>query len=806
MKNRTWVARGLWLAGLVVCGVIVGRTHFTADMSAFLPRAPTAEQKVLVDQLRDGAVSRLVLLGIAGADAETRAALSRTLGDKLRAAQELSAIHNGEAKETERDREFFFANRYVLSPAVTPERFTEEGLRASIGESIDLLASPAGMLLKSALPRDPTGEMLRLLGQFDGESRPQRLHGVWASPDGARALLLAQTRAAGSDIDGQQQAIAAIHAAFDGARREAGAAAGEAGKATLIATGSGTFAVSARATIQREVLRLSLLSAAIIAALLLLIYRSFTALGLGLLPVASGALAAVAAVSLGFGEVHGLTLGFGTTLIGEAVDYSIYLFIQSHCAGSTIGKGGHDQDWLGRFWPTIRLGVLTSVFGFASLLFSGFPGLAQLGLYSITGLIVAAAVTRFVLPDLLPAGFRIRDISRLGLGLAALVRRAGGLRWAVAALALAAGMVLFVQRDALWNKELGALSPIATADQVRDQALRADLGAPDTRYLVVASGADMDSALRAAEQVTAALQPLVGAGALGGYDSPSLYLPSVATQQARLAALPPKEELLRRLRAATAALPIRAERLAPFIDDVEAARTRGPLRRAGLAGTAVAQAVDALVVQQGERWSAVISLRAPAAGTVAQSQAIDPAKVRAALAAARLPNVLFVDVKGEADQLYADYLHEAIRLSLAGLAAIAILLLVALRGPVRVLRVMAPLLTAVLVVVAGLALAGKQLTILHLVGLLLIVAIGSNYALFFDRRDGTTSDGAAARMLASLLCANLTTVAGFGLLAFSTVPVLQAIGITVGPGAILSLLFAAILAERAETRNPFPPP
>ena len=53
-------------------------------------------------------------------------------------------------------------------------------------------------------------------------------------------------------------------------------------------------------------------------------------------------------------------------------------------------------------------------------------------------------------------------------------------------------------------------------------------------------------------------------------------------------------------------------------------------------------------------------------------------------------------------------------------------------------------------------------------------------------------------MLASLLCANLTTVAGFGLLAFSTVPVLQAIGITVGPGAILALVFSAILADHGE--------
>jgi predicted exporter len=796
MKGRALTAIGLWLAGLVVCGVIVGRTRFTADLSAFLPRAPTAEQKVLVDQLKDGAVSRLVLIGIEGTDAQTRATLSKSVGDRLRASAAFSALHNGEAKETEGDRTFFFANRYLLSPAVTPEHFTEDGLRASIGESIDLLTSPAGMLLKSALPHDPTGEMVRLLDELGGESRPRLLHGVWAARDGARALLLAQTRVSGSDIDGQQQAIAEIHAAFDRAKKETGAAAAP---AALIATGPGAFAVSARATIQSEVLRLSLLSTAIIVSLLFLIYRSFTALGLGLLPVASGALAAVAAVSLGFGEVHGLTLGFGTTLIGEGVDYSIYLFIQSRgMAGATSQPTdrGQNQAWLARFWPTIRLGVLTSVFGFASLLFSGFPGLAQLGLYSITGLVAAAAVTRFVLPNLLPAGFRIRDISRLGFSLATLVRRAGSLRWAVAALALTACIVLLMHRDTLWNKELGALSPVSAEDQARDQSLRNDLGAPDVRYLVVISGADMENALQTAERTTAALQPLVDSHVLAGFESPTRYLPSAATQMARQAALPPKEELNRRLRAATKSLPIQAERLAPFVDDVEAARTRKPLQRTDLNDTSVAQAVDALLVQQAGRWSVVIPLRTPVTGAV--TAGIDPAKVRAALANARLANALFVDIKGETGQLYAGYLQEAIWLSLAGLAAIVALLLTALRSPMRVLRVLAPLIAAVLVVVGGLALAGRQLTILHLVGMLLIVAVGSNYALFFDRRAAAAGDDAAARMLASLLCANMTTVAGFGLLAFSTVPLLQAIGITVGPGAILALVFSAILAGRVD--------
>ncbi|MEO8136441.1 MAG: MMPL family transporter, partial [Betaproteobacteria bacterium] len=610
-----------WIAGLLGCLVIVSHTRFTADMSAFLPRTPTPEQKVLVDQLKDGAVSRLVLVGIEGADAPVRAALSIKMAAHLRTAPELAAINNGASAETAKDRDFLLANRYLLSAAVTPEQFSEAGLRAAIAESIDLLASPAGMMLKSILPRDPTGELLRLVQALDGGARPAESNGAWASQDGTRAILLAQTRAAGSDIDGQQAALGAIRTAFAQASADVGASASP---ATLLMTGSGVFAVESRARIQREVLRLALWSAALITGLLLIIYRSVTALALGLLPVASGALAGVAAVSLGFGEVHGLTLGFGTTLIGEAVDYSIYLFIQSE-RGSDPAAGPAEQRWVESFWPTVRLGVLTSICGFAALLASGFPGLAQLGLYSITGLIVAAAVTRFVLPTLLPKNFRVRDVSALGAGVAVLVQRAGALRWAVAALVVGACVVLALHRDTLWNNELGGLSPITDADQARDQRLRADLGAPDARYLLVATGADADAALAAAERVAGAMQPLVAQRVLGGFESPARFLPSTATQKARQDALPARDELLARLRAATVDLPLRAERLLPFVDDVEAARRRPLLTRADLDGTSLLRAVDALLMRQGDgRWSAMLPLRAPAAG------AIDAGRIRAA--------------------------------------------------------------------------------------------------------------------------------------------------------------------------------
>jgi predicted exporter len=282
----------------------------------------------------------------------------------------------------------------------------------------------------------------------------------------------------------------------------------------------------------------------------------------------------------------------------------------------------------------------------------------------------------------------------------------------------------------------------------------------------------------------------VAAGVLAGFDSPSRYLPSRATQEARMAALPEATVLRQRLRAALRGSPLRAERLEGFVQDVERARRTPPLAREDLAGTAFGLALDSLLLPG----KALLPLRAPANGPSAYT--IDPARVRAALAGSQ---ATFLDLKAEADALYSGYLREALALSLAGFAAIALLLAVALGSVARAGRVLAPLVATVLITAGLLAAAGQVFNLLHLVGFLLIVAIGSNYALFFDRE--LAQGEPSPRVLASLLLANLTTLVGFGVLASSSLGVLRSLGLTVSLGALLALPCAALFsARRADGR------
>ena len=784
-------ALALWLLCVIAGGAIAARTTFVADLSAFLPSAPTPEQAVLLDQLRTGVASKLVLIGIEGGSAATRGGASMALARALRASRLFDAVHNGDNSQFDSTGRFLFEHRYVLSPAVDAERFTVAGLRAAIDDTTALLGTPAGVAIKPLIWRDPTGETVRMAEAMLPAQSPRSEAGVWVSRTAARAVLVATTHAEGSDLDAQERALQQVRSSF------ATLAGTGPGALTLTLSGTPTFAVASRTQIKAEVERLALFGGIAIIALMLAAFGgSLRTLAIASLPVASGVLAGIALVSLVFGNVHGITLGFGTTLIGEAVDYAVYYLIQARPRpGSAPGSGA--KAWVADNWPTVRLGLWTSLCGFAALLFSGFPGLAQLGLFSMAGLTAAALTTRCVFPSLAPDGAPGTGLrQRLGRAVGALTNALPRLRWPLALVALAAAVACVLLPSA-WRGNLSSLSPMSERTMAVDAALRADIGATDGGTLVAVSARSESAVLAAAEAAGQRLDGLVASGALLGYESPARLLPSPALQAQRRAALPDAATLNARLAEATVDGPLPALRLAPFIADVQAARQLPLLDRAALQGTPLASALDAQLVPGSATrpWRALLSLQTGAQG-------IDPATLRAALAG--LPGAQVVNIKNELDALYARYLNQAQWQALLGALAVCALLALHLRSVARLWRIVQPVAAAVLIVLAGLTLSGAGLGILHLVGLLLTVAIGSNYALFFDKLRAVQeaqAPGQAAALdaetLASLALANLTAVVSFGLLAASSIPALFAIGQVVAPGILLCLVLSAAFTGRA---------
>lgn len=765
--KRPAVRWGAWVLGVVVCGVIVARASIVTDITAFLPGPATREQAMLADQLRDGVAARVILIGIEAAaaeQAEVAAQRSQQMAAMLRGDPRFAFVANGDPAMmiTERDR--LFDARYLLSPKVSPQRFSVEGLRAAATEMEALLRSSAAPLIKPTAARDLTGELLNVAAALKPARAPVIADGVWFDPTGRTALLLATTRAPGFDVDAQAEAVAAIDAAF-------GVADGDALRLHL--TGPGVFAVESRRAIQHDARRLTLIATILVSVLLLWVLRSPRFLLWAALPTATGALAGLAAVAVAFGSIHGITLGFGLTLIGEAVDYAVYVQVQ---------RQRDDNTYL---WRGLWLAMLTSSAGFVAMMLSGFAGLMQLGLMSMVGIAVAASVARFCLPDVL----RPLDPTRLArfAPLARFSMRAPQLRLPLIVIGTAATLLLVTRGDRLWNDQLAAISPLARGSGELDARLRSDTGLGDLRFVLAIDGATTDEAIARTEGLHDRLMGLKSRGAIAGFDSPAALIPSAATQQARRAALPDAATLRARLTSALADSALRAEAFEPFIADVQRARELaiGPDY---YAGTALGQRVAAQLVER------QVGTGSGAVALITLTGVEDVAAVAAALNSAS--GASLIDLTN-VQSLVAEYRARAAWAALGGAALIVLILAVQLRDPRATARIVASVAVSMAITAAALVLIDGALTLFHLVALLLAAGISTNYALFIGMpRDDRENDSIteALPVTLSVTVAAGTTLIAFATLSASTTPVLHMIGVTVAIGATIAWVVSMALA------------
>ena len=758
----------LWLAALLVAGWAIGqRLDVSGDLRRFMPEPNTPAQRLLVDELGDGPGARLLLVSLSGAAPEALAAQSRALAAALAANPDFGFVANGVDAGLEAVPDALRPYRYLLSPTLDRQRLDADYLAAQLDERLQDLGSPMAGLVEPLLPSDPTLEMLALAEAWQPDASPRRLHGVWFDGDGREALLLAQTRAAGFDPTAQQRAYDAVHAAFADAAGDSGA--------RLRMTGPGAFSVEIGGRTAREAQWIGTIDSIALVLLLLVAYRSWRAPLLGVLPLATAGLAGLAAVALAFEAVHGITVAFGFTLIGVVQDYPIHFLSQQRA-------GLDPRANVRALWPALATGVVATCIAYLTFLFSGVDGLRQLSVFTISALAAAALATRYGLPALVDPAPRDLATSprlqRLWRGIERLPRP----RWSLLVLAIACVAVLASARGPFWENDLSKLTPVPAEGMALDARLRAELGAPDVRYVLVLRGTDAEAALKATEALHPRLDALVARGALEGYDSAARYLPSAATQRARQRALPEPAALRAALADALAASPFRADAFAPFLADVEAARTAAPLRPADLAGTPLASTIDGLLLQGDGGATALVSL----------SGLADPGAV--ARAAADAGGEL-LDMKEASESLVAEYRGRV----LAALAAAALLLAAtvwfALRAPGRVARVLLPMALTTLVILAVLRGLGVELNLFHLVALILAAGLGLDYALFFEHAGDRRED--QLRTLHAVLVCSLMTLLVFSLLALSSIPVLRAIGSTVAIGVFSNFVLALLVSRHA---------
>lgn len=757
---------GIWLLVLLALGALVWQhLRIVSDLRSFMPPARTPDQQLLMEQIGEGPGSRLLLIAIEGADEGTLARLSRGLTQALHADPRFEQAYNG-AFDPAALGEHWLPYRWLLSPTLDRHALDAAYLSDQLGQRVADLASPAASLLKPLLARDPTLETLALAQRWSPPKAPAMRDGVWFSSQGA-ALLLAQTRAAGFDPAAQREAVSALQGAFD--------ALPDRGKAQLVISGPGWFSVQMEARTRAEADRLGAASTLGFLLLVLIAYRSLPALVLGALPVASGALAGLAALAVIFGQAHGITLAFGFTLLGVAQEYPLRVLSHRRAGEDALAS-------VRALWPLLATAIVSAAIAYLAFLASGVPGLQQLAVFTIAGLLAAGGTTRYLLPRVLPT--RLRDVA----GMAWLARatrwvarvpRPRLLPWLLVVVSLA---VLYLAPGPMWQNDLAALTPIPRAWLQRDAILRSELGAPDVRYLLVLRARDAQGVLALSQRLEPQLDALVARGVLAGVELPSRYLPDIATQAARQARLPDAATLRASLDAASGDLPFRSGLFEPFIADVQAARALKPLTPAEFAKSPFgARLASMLVARDGH-----------SLGLATLSGVHDPAALEA-FAQASAGTVRLLDLKAASESLVVAYRERILQALGLALVLLSLTVAIALRSARRAWRVLAPMSLATLLVVVVERGSGISLSLFHLVAVTLAAGLGLHYALFFEHRNDSLAD--AQRTLHATLVCVLAALLVFGLQALSSLPVLRAIGLTVALGVGFHFCLSILMAH-----------
>jgi predicted exporter len=750
-------------ATALVAGLILAHVTIRSDMADLLPHGRTGAARLMSKELLSSTVTSLIILGIDGAPTDLLADVSQHITRELDRTGLFSFINNGSQNLLASDaQQVLFNRRYLLSPATTTEAFTIPALHDDMEKLLRGLQSSAEPLVQTFGLADPPGAFLTLLHNLTGASRMRTLHGVWFAADRERALILARSRAGGIDVEAQEAVHTAIQQAFAAATPHG---------ARLLAAGPAVFARATAHAMRADVELLSIVSTVLLSALLLWRFRSVWMLLVVAVPVALGIAAAALVVQIVFGFVHGITIGFGMTMLGVTLDYPVLL----------VGHRKQDEaasDTLRRIDQAFRLTALSTTLGLTGMLFSGFPGLSQLGCFSVVGVAIAAVVTRWCLPPLIiKAG--LAPISTGDPARLLRIEHARVWRGWVAGTCLLAGIWLAAVGGPRWQTDLAALSPVPASALALDAELRHEIGAPDAVLVGLVQGDTAETVLRREEQLLPALDALVYDGVLGGVEVAARLLPSAETQLARRAILPTPDELAARIATAQVGLPFRVGAFRPFVEAVAASRVMTPLLPSDIASPLIKERLDPLLFERDGVWY----------GPIAPTDLRDPARFATVIHRA---GAIYVNIAGETNAIVADYTSKAWHWLAAGGLAALVTVAVGLRSYQRVLGIATAILAALLLTVVVLTAAGALLSLVHIVSLQFVAGVGLDYALFFARRQLDQEE--RARTLRTLIICNAMTVLTFGMLALCRTPLLQQIGITVVIGSLAALVLAFLFA------------
>lgn len=547
---------------------------------------------------------------------------------------------------------------------------------------------------------------------------------------------------------------------------------------TLLMNGMLFYAKAGADEAQRNISTIGIGSLIGIILLVLLTFRSLSPLFLTLISCLVGFIAAFVVTKVVFGTIYLFTLIFGASLIGIVVDYAFFYY-----ADQLVGGQSWDPlQGLKNIFPGISLGLVNIVLAYLVLSLTPFPGLRQLAVFSITGLVIAYLTVVCAFPTLIKAksySFTPPLLTLVNVYLNIWLKLSTKTFVVLFTLIFAFSLLGIYQLKP--NDDVRILQSVPDNLKNNENKVKQIIGSHIGLNFFLVEGDSPNQVLFNESLLTNEINkkfPSVN----NQYIAMNAYIPNLSDQKENFYLV--KSELIN-------------TRLSRYLKRVGVKREQALQIKQSLSRLKF----DPITIQDWLNSTVSGSLRFLWLGK------IDHHTVTVVLLSSQLNTQALEKISAKFS--FATYINNAEMIShtfklyrkrvsrLLLLAYLALLILLTLRYSLRkAIIYFLPPTAASALSLAGLGWLGIPFTLFNLLGVILILGLGVDYVLFFAE----TKSSYKVTMLAVSLSA-IISILSFGLLALSATPVIHYFGITVLIGISSALLLAPLAARNPTFHN-----
>jgi len=804
---------------LVVSGVIVllfaaaaTRLRLDPDVLNLIPRG-NREVNEFRDLLKETGTLDFHVIVVEfpkGAEPETYFPLLDSIGEQLRKSDKVDSVTWRLPNVIDVVDKVIPWSMLLLTPEqldVVAQKFSDEGIRASVERNRALLQTPQSSVAKQLVRVDPFNLLPVYLEKFQRAGAGLKVDfstGYYVSADHAAAIIIARPKLAAQNLPFSRTVMQETRGITAKALADFRAANPNAAAPTIGFTGGYAIAATDEKIIQRDMMINSITSMLGVLLLYLYAYRRPSAMVYAAAPMTAAIVITFGLGALTYGTLSAASTGFAALLAGLGLDFMTVLYeryVDERNRGAEVEDAV--RTLMRHTLPGVVVGALTTAATFYAFLATEFRGMTELGFLTGSGIMIFLLAVIFVFPPVLIIIERRRGTKRklrvhaFGSGrvVRASIKRPMPVIIAWAVIVLVTG---FLSKDVTFNDSLQGLRATGN-DAVRMQeAVTHRFGQSFDAMMYGVRAKTGSEAIALTEKAIPDLERAAQKGVIGSFQSITTFLPPEDRQRAVIERLQRGEggefafaRIEKTFRQALVDNGFRDtayDNVLPLFG--EALAQREPLTVEKLGALGLADTTQRFLKQTPKGWMSIVYVY-PATGKWPRFLPDELQQFRK-----DHPEGVLTGVNLVSQTLRTITRTDATRASLLGLVLVFALIWAGFRSFLRACFVFVPFIAGLTCMLGFMATFKLEFNFMNVFVGLMLVGTATDYAVYMLQRYDEAPDDFpvnAQETGRAVVLAALMSVVGFASFALSHYPGVRSIGLASVVGIALSCLASITL-------------